>query len=353
MCVKVLCLVNENDLFKKTTRIRDLFFSDEDYGKLSELGEIVRVSEEDVANMREPRISRRMEQILPTVDLIYQQSTVIPEDVFARYPRIKAVANVRGSYPPYSRAFYREALGRGQIFLTGDPAYAPSVAELALGHVINLLRNIGGYHADMVAGREHFAYCRENEGDTSLFGKRVGIVGFGAVGRAFASVLQPFGVRIMAYDPYVSDEAARQLGAQKVELPQLLSGSDVVVLMANPNPSNRQLINAETLGLMKAGALLVNVARSHLVDYAALIEWLRAGKGKAALDVYEKEPLEKDSELRKAPNLVLTPHRAGGIVDSYRRIGHYLLLDFQAIAAGQEPRWMRRLTLENMDVYLS
>ncbi len=351
--MRILCLVNEDDLFKKTTRIRDLFFSDEDYHGLSELGEIVRVSEEDVANIGDPRITKRIEQILPTVDLLYQQSSCLPEDIFARHPRIKAVANVRGNYPPYSRAFYREALGRGQIFLTGDPAYAPSVAEFALGHVINLLRNISGYHADMVAGREHFAYCRENEADTSLFGKRVGIVGFGAVGRAFASVLRPFEVQTTVCDPYVSDEAARQLGAQKVELPKLLSDSDVVVLMANPNPSNYRLINADTLGLMKAGAVLVNVARSHLVDYAALIEWLRAGKGRAALDVYEKEPLEKESELRETPNLILTPHRAGGIADSYRRIGHYLLLDFQAIAAGGEPRWMRRLTLDNMDVYLS
>jgi len=139
----------------------------------------------------------------------------------------------------------------------------------------------------------------------------LGLVGFGNIGRLVAQRAAPFGFRMLAHDPYVAAEAAQGTGVTLVGLEELLRESDIVSIHVFLSPETRKMINAERLALMKPGAFLINTARGPVVDEAALIDALRAGRlSGAALDVMEKEPLAPDSPLIGMDNVTLAPHLA-------------------------------------------
>ena len=142
-----------------------------------------------------------------------------------------------------------------------------------------------------------------------LYGKTIGVVGFGRIGREVADRANAFGMKVLAYDPYMTVEDARESNATLTgELDELLKVSDVVSVHAPLNPETKHLINKEKLKLMKNSAMLVNLARGGLVDTSALIDALKNGEiASAALDVFETEPLG-DSPLLELNNVVLTPH---------------------------------------------
>ncbi len=145
-----------------------------------------------------------------------------------------------------------------------------------------------------------------------LAGHTVGIIGFGNIGRAFATRVRGFGVRrILAYDPYVKQIAADLYGTEIVSLEELLAASDFISIHCSATDESRHLINASTLKLMKPTALLVNTARGPIVDGDALADALEQGQIEAAaLDVTEVEPLPSDSRLLKLANCYVTPHVA-------------------------------------------
>ncbi|HAO54966.1 MAG: C-terminal binding protein [Pseudomonadales bacterium] len=145
-----------------------------------------------------------------------------------------------------------------------------------------------------------------------LSGHTVGIIGFGNIGRAFASRIRGFGVsRILAYDPYVGQLAGDLFGVQLVDLETLLSEADFVSIHCSATSESRHLINADTLKLMKPTALLVNTARGPIVDGDALANALESGTIEAAaIDVTEVEPIPSDNRLLKIPNCYVTPHIA-------------------------------------------
>lgn len=145
-----------------------------------------------------------------------------------------------------------------------------------------------------------------------LAGHTVGIIGFGNIGRAFATRVRGFGVsRIVAYDPYVNQLAGDLLGVELVDLEALLEQSDFISIHCSATDESRHLINADALKRMKSSALLVNTARGPIVDGEALADALASGQLEAAaLDVTEVEPLPSDSRLLTLPNCYITPHIA-------------------------------------------
>lgn len=146
-----------------------------------------------------------------------------------------------------------------------------------------------------------------------IAGHTVGIIGFGNIGRAFATRIRGFGpARIIAADPYVDQVAADLYGVQIVPLEELLAEADYVTIHCSMTEETHHLINRDTLALMKPTALLVNAARGKIIDGAALAEALADGQIEAAgLDVTEKEPIDADDPLLKLPNCIVTPHIAG------------------------------------------
>jgi D-3-phosphoglycerate dehydrogenase len=141
----------------------------------------------------------------------------------------------------------------------------------------------------------------------------VGVIGFGNIGRAFATRVRGFGpAKIIACDPYVNQSTADLYGVQLVALEELLTHADFVTIHCSSTEETHHLINTETLELMKPTAFLINTARGPIVDGTALARALEAGQlGAAALDVTETEPIDPDDPLLKLPNCIITPHIAG------------------------------------------
>jgi phosphoglycerate dehydrogenase-like enzyme len=236
----------------------------------------------------------------------------------------------------------RVALRRGLAVSVSRAGFSPAVSELALGLILSTLRRISDYHAQTRTAKERWVGSFPDDIDPlerQLAGRNVGIIGFGAVGGRLGELLGPFGVKLRVYDPYLPDQVASARGAEKVELPQLLKLSEIVVICAASNPGTRHLLGAKQIRMLQKNAVLVNVARAALVDTDALIARLRKGDLFAALDVFDKEPLDKNSPLRKMPNAWLTPHRAGGVMESVQRILNWLIDDLEAHLAGEARKY--------------
>jgi phosphoglycerate dehydrogenase-like enzyme len=217
-------------------------------------------------------------------------------------------------------------------------AFSPAVAEMALSLTLSTLRQTSNYHAAMRQGRE--AWVKKFPDDIpaderELTGRSVGIIGFGAVGQRFAELLAPFRCSLRVYDPYLSSEAAAKFNAVGTDLNKLIRSSDVVVLCAASNSGSRHLLGQAEIDAFRKGAVFINVARAALVDTAALIERLKAQDMYAAIDVFDLEPLQRSSPLRKLPNVFLTPHRAGGTLGSVERIISMLVDDLEAHLNGR------------------
>lgn len=234
----------------------------------------------------------------------------------------------------------RAELAAGIPVSTSRAGFSPAVAEMALGLILSGLRRIPQYHGAMRVGTESWvgAFPRDiDPSERELTGATVGIVGLGKVGRRLAEFLLPFRVDLRVVDPYVPDEVIASFGGTRMEIDDVVSSCDVVVLSAANNEGTKRLLNADRVAALPANTVLVNVARADLVDYDALAERLRNGDLIAALDVFEEEPLPADSPLRSLPNTLLTPHRAGGLIASVQRNIDWLITDLDHVLAN-EPR---------------
>jgi D-3-phosphoglycerate dehydrogenase len=172
-----------------------------------------------------------------------------------------------------------------------------------------------------------------------LRGKTLGLVAFGTIARNVAKRAQPFGLRVIAYDPYVSAELMAEHGVEKRSLEALLAESDFVSAHAPHNRETHHMLSDAQFALMQPRAIFVNTGRGPVVDEAALVRALVEGKiAGAGLDVLEQEPTPRDNPLRTMPNVILTPHVAyfsdEAYVESRRRVGQ----EVAAILSGRRPR---------------
>jgi phosphoglycerate dehydrogenase-like enzyme len=270
--------------------------------------------------------------LLPSADACLTSWEVarLDADVLAAAPLLQAMAHMGSSVGRFvSDALWERGI---QVTSTG-PALALDVAETTLGLMIVGMKRIWplGQHVRDGGWRES-AYWPSRE----LHGKTVGIVGASNVGRHVIELLHSFGVQVLLYDPYVSEEGAEELGAEKVEMDDLVVRADVVSLHAPAKPETHHLLSTEHLAMMKDDALLVNTARGTLIDEVALIKELAKGRFFAFLDVTDPEPPAADSLLRQLDNVVVTPHLAGCIEDC-SRMGEMAAEELRRFFAGEPP----------------
>jgi len=173
-----------------------------------------------------------------------------------------------------------------------------------------------------------------------LYGATVGVVGFGRIGQAFARRARGFDMEVLYTSRHRKPEAEAELNAKHVELNELIERSDFVSLHTPLTPETMQLMNAERLGRMKEGAILINTARGKVVDTAALLDALENGPLFAAgLDVTDPEPLPADHPLLDHPRVVVTPHIGSAGRQTRLKMAEMVTGDVQAVLSGQQPHF--------------
>ncbi|MBU4345998.1 MAG: phosphoglycerate dehydrogenase [Candidatus Omnitrophica bacterium] len=196
------------------------------------------------------------------------------------------------------------ATARGIIVMNTPGGNTISTAEHTLSMILALSRNIPQANASTKQGE----WKRSQFMGVELYNKILGIIGLGRIGREVAKRAFSFGMKILAYDPFLSKEVAESLGVEIVELKGLLRRSDYITVHTPLTEETKHIISTDEFALMKKGARVINCARGGIIDEEALVSAIKEGKvAGAAIDVFEKEPLI-DSELSRLDNVITTPH---------------------------------------------
>jgi len=271
------------------------------------------------------------------IEIVVVEADFISREVFEKATKLKLLGVCRADL-----AFVdvKAATERGIPVVNTPARNAIAVAELTLGLILSLLRNIPRAHQMVSSGSwvdPTVAYfsMRGNE----LHGKTVGIVGFGAIGRQVAKLVSVFGTSILVYDPFVDPQKIKEAGARPVELDDLMKGSDIVTLHTSTTPEAMGLISVERIALMKPTAYLINAANAFVIDNEAINQALKEKRiAGAAFDVFETWPVRPDSPLLKMDNVVLTPHIGGATAETVVRYSQMIVDDIESFLKGERPR---------------
>jgi lactate dehydrogenase-like 2-hydroxyacid dehydrogenase len=283
------------------------------------------------ARLGAAQLQRKLKDKDAAITLI---TDVISETLLAAAPRLKVVSNVAVGYNNFDVA----AATRRGVMLTNTPgAMDDTTADFAWCLILATARRL--IEADRLVRSGKWTRWRfmSNLG-WDVYGKTLGICGFGRIGRGVARRAAGFNMRILYTGLRRAPEVVeRELNATFVEKQTLLRESDVVSLHLPLFPDTRHYVGAAELALMKPSAILVNTARGPVVDERALVKTLKTGRiAGAGLDVYENEPKLADG-LAKLPNTVLAPHMASASVDTRLRMCHMAVANCTAALTGQRP----------------
>jgi len=212
-----------------------------------------------------------------------------------------------------------DAATKAGIFVMNSPGgNLVSTCELTMALILATSRNIAAADASLKAGtwdRKAFA------GGAEISGKRIGVVGFGRIGREVAARCKAFGMEVWAFDPFVSAQVAERVGVKAVTLDQILQGCDYITLHTVMTPDTRHMLGKEAFAKIKPGVRIINAARGELIDEDALFAALESGRvAGCGLDVHAKEP-PVDWKIAKHPKVVATPHIGAQTVEAQDRVG--------------------------------
>lgn len=253
-------------------------------------------------------------------------------EVLEAAKRLKIVAHSAGTVKFF---IDEDVLERGIRVSSASAAMAPAVAEFALIFTMLGLRPVHEYNEVMHNEPEKWEANGAREFGPEIASSRIGVVGAGLVGRQYIAKVRALGAEVVVADPYLSDEDVATMGVERVDLPELMARCPIVVIHAPTTPETHHMIGEAELAAMPDGGFLVNTARSWVVDQDALLAELRSGRLRAALDVYDQEPLPADHPFRSLPNVILTPHVAGASGQTNRRQGLFAVEDLQRYFAGE------------------
>lgn len=242
--------------------------------------------------------------MIPEYDaLMIRSGTQVTEEVITAGTQLKIIGRAGVGVDNVNVA---AATRQGVVVVNSPQGNTIAAAEHAIAMMLALSRYIPDANHSVKQGE----WNRKQYIGTEVYKKTLGVVGLGKIGSHVAKAAKAMGMRLLAYDPFISAERAEQLGCRLVELELLVREADYITLHMPKTPETANMLDAPMLAKMKPGARLVNCARGGLIDEAALAEALKEERiAGAALDVYGNEPLEADSPLRSVgKNLILTPH---------------------------------------------
>lgn len=242
------------------------------------------------------------EELVGVQGLLIRSRTSINQELLNRAKDLKIVVSATSGTDHMDQA---ACAARGIVALHTPEANSTSAAELTLLLTLGTLRNLSSVQKTLRQS-EWRDLCPIG---SDLHGKTVGIIGLGRVGTKVAKFLQAFGAEVLAHDPYQNDRVFQDLHLQRLGLVEVLTQSQIVTLHVPLNKETKHMICEGALAHCQHGVVLINTSRGSVVDERALISALDSGQIRAAgLDVFENEPLARDSRLRKYPQVYLTPH---------------------------------------------
>jgi len=273
-------------------------------------------------------------RLLPQADVAF--TPFVDRDVF---PSAKRLRWIQSPAVGVGSLMFPELHRSGVVVTTARGIRARSIAEHVIGVTIALTRRLP------VALRAQLAHRWAQDelegpasGVRSLEGLRLGIVGLGSIGMEIVRLATPLGMRASGIRRHVHNPPPQ--GVDRVyspdQLPDLLKGSDIVVLAVPHTPETKQIVGRRELELLPRGAILINIARGKLIDDEAVVEALRSGQlGGAALDVFTREPLEPDSPYWDLPNVIVTPHTSGAMQDYWTPLVRLFTENLQRFERGE------------------
>ncbi len=296
--MKALVAINKDKTF-------DTFFTKDNIDYAESLGEIVWI---DTATASADELKEKIKDC-DTYITCWGSPALTPE-ILDCAPKLKLLTHLGSTVVP---VVCDEVYKRGIKVISGFDYYSKSTAEGAVAYMLAALRNIPFYCERLKRGK----IWREVDDYTDgLLYKSVGIVGFGGVGRYVAQMLKPFDTQIKVYDiAQISKEEKEQYSITQCDIEEIFTTCDIISLHLPYNDSTYHIIDDALLSKTKSGALLVNTARGAVVDEQAMIKHLKSGDFNAALDVYEKEPIDLNSPLLLIDNVLMLPHQAGPTVN--------------------------------------
>ena len=261
------------------------------------------------------KLPGKLEEALADADALVVRSAVQVDDaMLEQAPKLRVIGRAGVGVDNIDAD---AATRRGIVVMNTPGANAIAVAELTIGLMLALARQLPKANATMHAG----VWDKKNLQGVELRGKTLGILGLGRIGLEVAKRARNFGIEIQGHDPFVSAAVAREAGIKLVSTEELFSTSDYLTLHVGLTPQTTGIINERTLATMKKGVRILNCARGELIEDAALVAALKSGQvAGAALEVFTVEPL-KNSPYFDLPNVILTPHIAGSTAEAQEAVG--------------------------------
>jgi phosphoglycerate dehydrogenase-like enzyme len=284
------------------------------------------------------------DRYLPEAEVLISQQPM-GRDRLDLAPQLRAIFNVETKFLP--NIDYEECFRRGIHVLAPGAVFAQPVAEMALGMAISLARNIHGEHAAFLDGEEKWLFEGQPRGGAAdrLDGRhhrlRRSRTGAAPAARAISA-------RVQVYDPWLPHGHLRRLGVEPASLEQVMRENRFIFVMAAITTENQHMIGAQALSWMQPNANLLILSRAGAADFGALAEAAAAGRVRVATDVFPVEPAPKNDPIRRVPNILFSPHRAGALTLALREIGTRVLEDMDLISRGLAPVSCRRAERETV-----
>ena len=248
--------------------------------------------------------------------VIIRSTTTLGRDALSATDRLRVIGRAGVGVDNID---IQAATEKGIAVFNAPSGNTVSAAELTMALILTAARKVAAADRSVRAGEWNRKRLRGSE----LHAKTLALIGAGRIGGEVARRAQAFGMRVVAYDPFLQDERARQLGIESVSLEDALRMGDVVSLHVPLTDATRNLIDSDRLALLRPGAILINAARGGVLDEAALVDVLREERiAGAALDVFSEEPLPADHPLRALENVVLTPHIGAATTEAQHNVAY-------------------------------
>jgi len=264
--------------------------------------------------------------------LIVRGRTKVTKEVFEAAKNLKAVGRAGVGVDNIDLAAAKE---HGVTVVNAPTSTTIAVAELAFGLMLALVREIPRGDASM----KQEQWIKKDLMGKEIYGKTLGIVGYGNIGRRLSKYAQALGMKVICYNRRRDPDEVRSTGAEPVTLEEIYAQSDIISFHLPLNADSKYMVNDETFARMKDGVLIVDVARGGVIEEAALLRALESGKvAGAALDVFEKEP-PVDWAIAKHPKVIAVPHIGGQTEEAQLRVAGDIASEVMNVLQGNELRW--------------